>query len=98
MLNDTTIFEDMILYARWQCRFVFPDSSIWAEQTDGSWKSGLTLDDSMNSISLQINGSGTLSFSWKVSCEDYFIYRTQKILLDHLAFMIDGVEKLIVNG
>ena len=95
---ETIITADMTLYAHWQCRFVFNDGSMWTQQANGSWKSGETADDSTNSILMAVSGSGTVSFRWKVSCEDYFVFRTQKILCDHLLFLVDGEARALING
>ena len=70
----------------------------WTRLSDGSWKSGETADGATNSLSMTVNGSGTVSFRWKVSCEDYFIFRTQKILCDHLIFLVDSEARDLVNG
>ena len=45
-----------------------------------------------------VSGPGTVSFRWKVSCEDYFVFRTQKILCDHLLFRVDGETQALING
>ena len=95
---DMVVVSNMTLFARWQCNFSFGEGGVWTEQPDGGWKSGATADDSTNSISMAVSGSGTVSFRWKVSCEDYFVFRTQKILLDHLAFFVDGETLDLING
>ena len=82
----------------WRCDFVFGEGGVWTEQPDGSWRSGATADGSENSASMTVNGPGTVSFRWKVSCEDYFVFRTQRLLLDYLSFRVDGKELGFING
>ncbi len=95
---ETVVVSNMTLFARWLCNFSFGEGGVWTEQPDGSWKSGATADDSTNSISMAVSDSGTVSFRWKVSCEDYFVFRTQKILCDHLLFLVDGDAWALING
>ena len=91
---ETTISADIMLYAHWRCLF---DGS-WTQGADGVWSSGETADNSEKPQTMTVEGAGTVTFRWKVSCEDYFVFRTQKILCDHLSFRIDGEEQTLINA
>ena len=83
------------LTARWEVNpFTVGAGANWAQDGDGSWKSGVTAHNATNSISMSVSGAGTIAFDWKVSCEGF--YRTYR--LDYLAFFIDGVEQGFING
>ena len=95
---ETLITADVTLYAHWQCIFAFGEGDSWSQQQDGSWKSGVTADGAINSLSMTVNGSGAVSFRWKTSCEDYFIFKGTLLRQDGLSFFVDGVETNFVNG
>ena len=90
----TLITAPMTLYAHWRCLF----EGSWTRDADGFWWSGETADSATNSLTMSVNGAGTISFRWKASCEDYFIFRTQRILCDYLSFAVDGEELALING
>jgi len=94
---ETVVTADMTLYAHWLCRFEL-DVGNWIQKSDGSWQSGATGNSATNSISMTVRGAGTVMFKWKVSCEDYFVFRTNKILLDYLSFLVDGNVRDYING
>ena len=56
--------------------------------------SGTTSDNSTNTLSASIDGSGRLSFWWKASCEDDDFADNW----DYLAFIVDGEEKQRIDG
>lgn len=91
---ETTISADIALYAQWRCLF----EGSWTQGADGVWASDMTADDTENPLTMTVEGAGTVSFQWKVSCEDYFIFKNRQIRQDGLAFRVDGVEKAFVNG
>ncbi len=91
---ETAVTESATLYAQWRCLF----EGEWTQGADGVWSSGETADDSEKAMTMTVAGAGTLAFRWKVSCEDYFVFRTQKILCDHLSFRVDGAEQAVVNA
>lgn len=70
-------------------------SSNWFVQTvdtsDGvdAARSGSIADKETSWLETSVVGPGTLTFQWKVSSEDRF---------DGLAFMVDGDDKLVLNG
>ena len=58
--------------------------------TDGvSARSGTVGDEEESWMELSVQGSGTLTFNWKVSCEDDPVSATW----DHLAVFVDGKER-----
>ena len=61
-------------------------------------RSGAITHNQTSRLETVVSGPGTVSFKWKVSCEDYFVFRTQKILLDYLSFSVDGTERGLING
>ena len=61
-------------------------------------RSGAITHSQTSHLETVVSGPGTVSFKWKVSCEDYFVFRTQKILLDYLSFSVDGTERGLING
>ncbi len=61
-------------------------------------RSGTITHSQTSRLETVVSGPGTVSFKWKVSCEDYFVFRTQKILLDYLSFSVDGTERGLING
>ena len=95
---EMLITSDVTLYAHWQCRFAFGEGGIWLQQADDSWKSCDTPDGVTNSLSMMVNGPGTVSFRWKASCEDYFNFKGMLLRQDGLAFFVDGMEQAFTNG
>ena len=92
---ETVVAGMLPLTARWEVNpFAVGAGANWAQDGDGSWKSGVTAHNATNSISMSVSGAGTIAFDWKVSCEGF--YRTYR--LDYLAFFIDGVEQGFING
>jgi len=92
---ETVVSKSLALTARWERNaFVAEAGSNWAQDGDGSWKSGTTAHSATNSITMSVSGAGTVSFDWKVSCEGF--WRTYR--LDYLAFFIDGAEQGFING
>jgi len=91
---ETVVTESAKLCAQWRCLF----EGAWTQGADGVWSSGETADDSEKAMTMTVAGAGTLAFRWKVSCEDYFVFRTQKILCDHLSFRVDGAERAVANA
>ena len=61
-------------------------------------RSGAITHSQTSRLETVVSGPGTVSFMWKASCEDYFVFRTQKILCDHLLFLVDGEPQRLVNG
>ena len=61
-------------------------------------RSGAITHSQTSRLETVVSGPGTVSFMWKASCEDYFVFRTQKILCDHLLFLVDGEPQGLVNG
>ena len=61
-------------------------------------RSGVISHSQTSRLDTVVSGPGTVSFKWRASCEDYFVFRTQKILCDHLLFLVDGEPQGIVNG
>ena len=61
-------------------------------------RSGAITHSQTSRLETVVSGSGKVTFTWKVSCEDYFVYREHKWRLDYLAFCIDGVEQGFING
>ena len=61
-------------------------------------KSGAITHSQTSRLETVVAGPGKIKFQWKVSCEDYFVFRTHKILLDYLSFSVDGTEHGFVNG
>ena len=61
-------------------------------------RSGAITHSQTSRLETVVSGPGTVSFKWKVSCEDYFVFRTQKILCDYLSFSVDGTERGPING
>ena len=95
---EDVITSDVTLYAHWRCRFTFGNGDAWTQLQDGSWKSGMTVDGTTNSLSMIVKGEGTISFRWKTSCEDYFNFKGTLLRQDGLVFFIDGEEKSFANG
>ena len=91
---DNAIVESMTLYAQWRCLF----EGAWTQDADGVWSSGETADDTEKPLTMTVAGSGTVTFRWKVSCEDYFVFKGQQIRQDGLSLLVDGVEKSFING
>ena len=91
---DNAIVESMTLYAQWRCLF----EGAWAQDADGVWSSGETADNTEKPLTMTVAGAGTVTFRWKVSCEDYFVFKGQQIRQDGLSFLVDGVEKSFING
>ena len=91
---DNAIVESMTLYAQWRCLF----EGAWTQDADGVWSSGETADDTSNPLTMTVVGAGTVTFRWKVSCEDYFVFKGQQIRQDGLSLLVDGVEKSFING
>lgn len=91
---DAPVTESMTLYAHWRSLF----EGVWRRTADGVWWSGETADNATNALTMAVDGAGTIAFRWKASCEDYFVFRTQRILCDYLSFMVDGEELAFVNG
>ena len=96
--SEAVITSDVTLYAHWRCRFEFGDGDAWTQQSDGSWKSDVTADGATNSLSMTVNGAGTVSFRCKTSCEDYFNFKGTLIRQDGLSFIVDGEEMVFANG
>ena len=61
-------------------------------------RSGVITHCQTSRLETVVSGPGTVTFKWKVSCEDYFVFRTQKILCDHLLFLVDGEARALING
>lgn len=61
-------------------------------------RSGAITHSQTSRLETVVSGPGTVSFKWKVSCENYFVFRMQKILLDYLSFSVDGTERGLING
>ena len=61
-------------------------------------RSGAIAHGQASRLETVVSGPGTVSFRWRASCEGYFVFRTQKILLDYLSFSVDGAERGLVNG
>ena len=92
---EMIVTEALSLTARWEVNpFTVGAGANWAQDGDGSWKSGVTAHNATNSISMLVSGAGTIAFDWNVSCEGF--YRAYR--LDYLAFFIDGVEQGFING
>ena len=96
--SEAMITSDVTFYAHWRCRFEFGDGDAWTQQSDGSWKSGVTADGATNSLSMTVNGAGMVSFLCKTSCEDYFNFKGTLIRQDGLSFFVDGEERAFENG
>ncbi len=91
---DNAIVESMTLYAQWRCLF----EGAWTQDADGVWSSGETADNTEKPLTMTVAGAGTVTFRWKVSCEDYFVFKGQQIRQDGLSLLVDGVEKSFING
>ena len=86
------------------------DVPLWSVTTDGGaqWfveeatgrnggscaRSGVIGNDQYSTLETTVNGSGTLTFWWKVDCEDDPDYDNW----DYLAFFVDGVEVARIDG
>ena len=101
---DTGHCGDGSEYLNWLGRdFTTGGDSAWMRVKDVSeddyvLKSGAITHSQTSRLETVVSGSGTVSFKWKVSCEDYFVFRTHKILLDYLSFSVDGTERGFING
>ncbi len=95
---ETVITSDRTFYAHWRCRFEFGDGDVWTQLPDGSWESGVTADGATNSLSVTVNGAGTVCFQWRTSCEDYFNFKGTLLRQDGLSFFVDGEERCFANG
>lgn len=96
--EDTVVTEDMPLRAEWRYAFSFGDDGVWNDIGEGVWQSGETSDSSTNSVSMEAHGEGTISFRWKVSCEDPVVIKDVIYRMDYLSFAIDGVERTCIYG
>ena len=95
---DTVVTEDMPLKAEWRYEFTFGGDGVWNDLGEGVWQSGETPNSATNSVSMEVEGEGTIAFCWKVSCEDPHVFRGIAYRLDYLAFAIDGEEKRYIYG
>ena len=92
-------------YARWTKRLGLAAASEWSgEFTTDSWcgqgavshdgtdalRSGIIYDGQNSYLQTKVNGSGTFTFWWKVSCEAGGN--------DALRFLVDGVQKGVISG
>ena len=96
--EDTVVTEDMPLRAEWRYAFSFDGDGEWNDVGSGVWQSGETPNSATNSVGMEVEGEGTITFSWKVSCEDPHIFREVAYRLDYLAFAIDGDERRYIYG
>ena len=80
------------LYARW-LPVTTGGEAKWMLQGDGSWKSGAITHDEESWIQTTVNGSGTLTFHWKASCEGTADYEW-----DYLEWLVDGERKGKIAG
>lgn len=85
----TVLNSNITLYAHWEEQPFSFEGEEWAQETDGSWKSGRITDYEQTSIIKNVSGVGILSFSWNVSSESGY---------DELIFYIDGESKDVISG
>ena len=60
----------------------------------GSLRSGAIGDGAECRIEATVTGEGQISFWWRTDCEPSF----KSYILDHLSFLVDGVERCFANG
>ena len=81
---STTVSGNVTYYAHWtKLPYSFSGDADWTLQPDGSWRSGVIMDDCTSTISRTLTGPGTLTFKWKVSSEQGY---------DKLYFRVNGSE------
>ena len=90
-ITPTTIVSaNITCYAHWvSASFTLGGNANWAQQTDGSWKSGTITDSQSTWMETTVSGEGTVSFKWKVSSEYY---------CDKLSFYVDGQQRDAISG
>ena len=87
---STMAIADATYYAHWTpLTFTRGGNVAWSQQSDGSWKSGAITDNQQSWIKTTVSGTGTLTFKWKTSCEEWY---------DRLTFLVDGEEKGFIYG
>ena len=95
---DDVVTSDLVLRAKWRYAFSFTGDGEWQEIFDGCWQSSNILDGQTNSLAMVVTGPGTLRFSWKTSCEGYYVFKGYMLRQDGASLLVDGVEKAFANG
>ena len=80
------------LYARW-LPITLDGNADWVLQADGSWISGMITHGQYTTLQTAVNGSGTLTFHWKVSCEG-----DDEREWDYLEWLVDDVRQGKIGG
>ena len=96
--EDTVVVSDMPLEAKWRYAFAFDGACKWDHIGGGVWRSGGTGDNETNKMTMNVEGPGTISFRWRVSCEERVVVKDKEVLTDGLAFIADGAGLLYIDG